>query len=148
MRISDGSSDVCSSELPFDWQAHDSCFIVAHLHYTLIVGMLIPMFAALYYFYPFVTARKLSDRLGRIAFWLMFAGFHVAFLPMHLTGLLGMPRRVFTYPAGLGWAGLNLVSTLGAFVLAPGIPVVAVDMLCPSGGRPYAGRHPWPARPP
>src|SRR3546814_97158 len=107
--------------------------------------MLFPMFAALYYFYPFVTARTLSDRLGRIAFWLMFAGFNVAFLPMHLTGLLGMPRRVFTSPAGLGWDGLNLVSTLGAFVLALGIAVVAVDMFWPRGGRPYARRNPWNA---
>src|SRR3546814_3271370 len=94
--------------------------------------MLFPMFAALYYFYPFVTARKLSDRLGRIAFWPMFAGFNVAFLPMHLTGLLGMPRRVFTYPAGLGWDGLNLVSTLRAFVLALGLAVGR------SEGRPSA----------
>src|SRR3546814_2316963 len=75
----------------------------------------------------------------------MFAGFNVAFLPMHLTGLLGMPRRVFTYPAGLGWDGLNLVSNLGAFVLALGIAVVAVDMFWPRGGRPYARRNPWNA---
>src|SRR3546814_11827539 len=107
--------------------------------------MLFPMFAGLYYFYPFVTARKLSDRLGRIAFWLIFTGFNVTFLPMHLTGLLGMPRRVFTYPAGLGWDGLNMVSTVGAFALALGIAVVAVDMCRPRGGRPYARRNPWNA---
>src|SRR3546814_2332020 len=105
--------------------------------------MLFPMFAGLYYFYPFVTARKLSDRLGRIAFWLIFTGFNVTFLPMYLTGLLGMPRRVFTYPAWLGWDGLNMVSTVGAFVLALGIAVVAVDMFRPRGGRPYARRNPW-----
>src|SRR3546814_6829729 len=84
----------------FDWQAHDSYFIVAHLHYTLLGGMLFPMFAALYYYFPFVTSRELSRRPGVIAFWLLFTGFNVAFLPMHLTGLLGMPRRVFTYPEG------------------------------------------------
>src|SRR3546814_9653972 len=79
--------------VPFDWQAHDSYFIVAHLHYTLLGGMLFPMFAALYYYFPFVTSRELSRRPGVIAFWLLFTGFNVAFLPMHLTGLLGMPRQ-------------------------------------------------------
>src|SRR3546814_7861829 len=83
--VAGGLTGVMIALVPFDWQAHDSYFIVAHLHYTLIGGMLFPMFAGLYYFFPFVTARKLSDRLGRIAFWLMFAGFNVTFLPMHLT---------------------------------------------------------------
>ena len=109
---------------PFDWQAHDSYFVVAHLHYVLIGGMLFPVVAGIYYFYPAITGRKLSDRLGRIAFWLMFTGFNVAFFPMHLTGLRGMPRRVFTYPEALGWDWLNLISTIGAFVFAAGFLVV------------------------
>jgi cytochrome c oxidase subunit I+III len=140
-----GLTGVMVALVPFDWQAHDSYFVVAHLHYTLIGGMLFPMFAGLYYFHPFVTARKLSDRLGRIAFWLMFTGFNVAFLPMHLTGLRGMPRRVFTYPEGFGWDTLNMVSTVGAFVLALGVAVVVVDLLRPRGRAPYAPRNPWNA---
>ncbi|MGO4843861.1 cbb3-type cytochrome c oxidase subunit I, partial [Rhizobiaceae sp. 2RAB30] len=77
-------------------------FIVAHLHYVLIGGMLFPVIAGLYYYYPLINARMLSVRAGRVAFWLMFVGFNVAFFPMHLTGLRGMPRRVFTYPADVG----------------------------------------------
>ena len=140
-----GLTGVMVALVPFDWQAHDSYFIVAHLHYTLLGGMLFPMFAALYYFFPFVTARKLSDRLGRVAFWLMFTGFNITFLPMHLTGLIGMPRRVFTYPAGLGWDWLNMVSTVGAFVLAGGIAVVTFDLFRPRGRQPMAPRNPWNA---
>jgi len=143
--VAGGLTGVMVALVPFDWQAHDSYFIVAHLHYTLLGGMLFPMFAGLYYYFPAVTARKLSDRWGRIAFWLMFIGFNVTFLPMHLTGLLGMPRRVFTYPAGFGWDGLNLVSTVGAFVFAAGVVVVAVDLLRPRGREPYCPRNPWNA---
>ncbi|HMA15793.1 MAG TPA: cytochrome c oxidase subunit I [Kiloniellaceae bacterium] len=140
-----GLTGVMVALVPFDWQAHDSYFVVAHLHYTLLGGMLFPMFAALYYFFPFVAARKLSDRLGRIAFWLMFTGFNVTFLPMHLTGLIGMPRRVFTYPAGLGWDWLNMVSTVGAFVLAAGIAVVTFDLFRPRRRQPLSPRNPWNA---
>ena len=87
---------------PFDFQAHDTFFVVGHLHYVLIGGALFPIVAGCYYFFPLINGKKLSDRLGKIAFWLTFIGFNVAFLPMHLTGLRGMPRRVFTYPAGSG----------------------------------------------
>ena len=104
--------------VPFDWQVHDTYFVVAHLHYVLIGGMLFPMFAAAYYWMPVISGRKLI--LGRPMFWLMFLGFHIAFFPMHFTGLLGMPRRVYTYPEGLGWDWLNLTSTVGAFVFASG----------------------------
>ena len=93
-----GLTGVMVALAPFDWQAHDTYFIVAHLHYVLIGGMLFPVFAGIYYYYPLIDGRKLSDRLGRLAFWLMFVGFNIAFFPMHLTGLRGMPRRVFTYP--------------------------------------------------
>ena len=81
--------------------------MVAHLHYVLIGGALFPILAGCYYFFPLINGKQLSDRLGKIAFWLTFVGFNVAFLPMHLTGLRGMPRRVFTYPAGLGFDGLT-----------------------------------------
>jgi len=123
-----GLTGVMVAVIPFDWQAHDSYFVVAHLHYVLIGGMVFPMFAGLYYWWPTFNNMRLSERLGRWAFWLMFGGFNVAFFPMHISGLLGMPRRVYTYPTGLGWDWLNLISTVGAFVLALGVLVVLVDM--------------------
>ena len=103
-----GLTGVMVAIAPFDWQAHDTYFIVAHLHYVLFGGMVFPLFAGLYYYYPKITGRLLSDRLGKAVFWLMFAGFNIAFLPMHLTGLAGMPRRVVTYSEFLGVNDLNL----------------------------------------
>jgi cytochrome c oxidase subunit I+III len=140
-----GLTGVMVALAPFDFQAHDTFFIVAHLHYVLIGGALFPIFAGLYYFYPILTDRMLSERLGRIAFWLTFIGFNVAFLPMHLTGLRGMPRRVFTYEANLGFDELNLVSTIGAFILAAGIAVICVDVVRPRRDRTYPPRNPWNA---
>jgi cytochrome c oxidase subunit I+III len=140
-----GLTGVMVALAPFDWQAHDTYFVVGHLHYVLIGGMLFPVVAGIYYFFPFVTGKKLSDRLGRIAFWPMFVGFNLGFLPMHLTGLRGMPRRVFTYPEGLGWDWLNLTSTIGAFVFAAGFLIVVWDVLRPRGKQPYAERNPWNA---
>lgn len=140
-----GLTGVMVAIAPFDWQAHDTYFVVAHLHYVLIGGMLFPVVAGIYYYYPLIDARKLSDRLGRIAFWLMFVGFNVAFFPMHLTGLRGMPRRVFTYPADLGWDWLNLVSTAGAFIFASGVLVVVVDVVRPKHRQPRGEVNPWNA---
>ncbi|HRY24474.1 MAG TPA: cytochrome c oxidase subunit I [Geminicoccaceae bacterium] len=140
-----GLTGVMVALAPFDWQAHDTYFVVAHLHYVLIGGMLFPIVAGFYYYFPLVTGKKLSDRLGRTAFWLMFSGFNIAFLPMHLTGLRGMPRRVFTYPEGLGWDTLNMVSTVGAFIFAAGILVVLLDVIRPKRRQPYAERNPWNA---
>ncbi len=140
-----GLTGVMVALAPFDWQAHDSYFVVAHLHYVLIGGMLFPVVAGIYYFYPLIGARKLSDRLGKIAFWLMFAGFNVAFFPMHVSGLRGMPRRVFTYPGDMGWDALNLVSTAGAFIFALGVLVVVVDVVRPKRREPPVGRNPWNA---
>lgn len=130
---------------PFDWQAHDTYFVVAHLHYVLIGGMLFPVVAGIYYYYPLIDGKHLSERLGRAAFWLMFAGFNVAFFPMHFTGLLGMPRRVFTYPGDLGWNWLNLVSTGGAFVFASGIALVVFDVIRPKHRLPRGEQNPWNA---
>ncbi len=140
-----GLSGVMVALAPFDFQVHDTYFIVAHLHYVLIGGMVFPVIAGTYYYFPFVFGRKLSDRLGRIAFWLMFAGFNIAFLPMHLTGLSGMPRRVFTYRADQGLDTLNLVSTIGAFVLATGIAVLLYDALRTALRRATTERNPWNA---
>jgi cytochrome c oxidase subunit I+III len=123
-----GLTGVMVAVVPYDWQAHDTYFIVAHLHYVLFGGMVFPLFAAFYYWAPLVSRKPLSERLGRWVFGLLFAGFNVAFFPMHVTGLAGMPRRVYTYQAGLGWDGLNLVSTIGAYMIAVGVLVFLVDV--------------------
>ena len=104
-----GITGVMVAVLPFDYQVTDSYFVVAHFHYVLNGAVVFPIFGALYYWLPKMTGRMLDERLGKISFWTMFVGFNVAFFPMHILGLLGMPRRVYTYPSGLGWDTLNLI---------------------------------------
>jgi cytochrome c oxidase subunit I+III len=123
-----GLTGVMVSVTPFDWQAHDTYFIVAHLHYVLIGGMVFPLLAALYYWAP-ALGTPLSDRLGRIGFWLSFLGVNLTFFPMHISGLMGMPRRIYTYPAGFGLEIWNLLSSIGAAVTAAGFLVVVVDIV-------------------
>ncbi|MDP9137307.1 MAG: cytochrome c oxidase subunit I [Pseudomonadota bacterium] len=125
-----GLTGVMVAMVPFDWQAHDTYFIVAHLHYVLFGGMVFPMFAAIYYWAPSLSARPLSERLGRWAFGLLFIGFNVTFFPMHFAGLMGMPRRIYTYPQDMGWDWLNLLSTVGAFTVAAGVLVCLADLAC------------------
>ncbi|MCA1406972.1 cytochrome c oxidase subunit I [Ensifer sp. IC3342] len=140
-----GFTGVMVALAPFDWQAHDTYFVVAHLHYVLIGGMLFPVTAGIYYYYPLIDAKHLSDVLGRVAFWLMFSGFNVAFFPMHLMGLRGMPRRVYTYQAELRWDWLNLISTTGAFVFASGVLLVVFDVLRPKHRYRRGELNPWKA---
>jgi cytochrome c oxidase subunit I+III len=140
-----GLTGVMVAVVPFDFQAHDSYFVVGHLHTVLIGGTIFPILAGFYYFFPVATGRRLSERHGRLAFWLIFAGFNVTFLPMHLTGMRGMVRRVFTYAEGLGFEWLNLVSTVGAFILAAGFAVFVWDVVRPRRGQPYSERNPWRA---
>lgn len=123
-----GLTGVMVAVVPFDFQAHDSYFVVAHLHYVLIGGMVFPLFATFYYWVPIVSRKMLSERLGKWAFWLMFIGFNTTFFPMHITGLAGMPRRVWTYPGNLGWDILNSISTAGAYVMAAGVAVFVLDL--------------------
>ncbi|MCO8120883.1 cytochrome c oxidase subunit I [Stieleria sp. TO1_6] len=140
-----GLTGVMVAIAPFDYQAHDTYFIVGHLHYVLVGGTIFPIVAGFYYFYPLVTGKLLSERLGTIAFWLMMIGFHVCFFPMHITGLIGMPRRVYTYPAGMGFDNLNLIASIGAFVLAGGFAVFLWDLLRPKGKQSAAPRNVWNA---
>ena len=140
-----GLTGVMVAVAPFDFQAHDTYFVVAHLHSVLIGGTVFPLVAGLYYFYPMATGKMLSERLGRIAFWPLLIGFNVTFVPMHLTGLRGMPRRVATYPEGLGFDTLNLISTIGAFILAIGFVIVLWDVVRPKTRQPFAKRNPWGA---
>ncbi len=143
--VAGGLTGVMLAIVPFNWAVHDSYFIVAHLHYTLFGGMVFPVIAGVYYFYPFIAKKLLSERLGLWAFWLIFSGFNITFLPMHLTGLMGMPRRVFTYPESSGWGWLNLISTLGAFIIAAGFAVFLYDLLRPKKAQGEIPRNPWGA---
>ncbi|HSO27680.1 MAG TPA: cbb3-type cytochrome c oxidase subunit I, partial [Anaerolineales bacterium] len=113
-----GITGVMVGAVPFDWQVHDSYFVVAHFHYVLIGGVTFPVFAAMYYWIPKFSGKLLSETLGKWHFWLMFIGFNITFFPQHILGLLGMPRRVYTFPAGIGWDFYNLLSTTGAFMIA------------------------------
>ncbi|WP_051241380.1 cytochrome c oxidase subunit I [Stappia stellulata] len=140
-----GLTGVMLASVPFNWQAHDSYFVVAHLHYVLIGGMVFPLFGAFYYWAPHFTGRMMSERLGRWVFWLMFIGFNTTFLLMHVTGLRGMPRRVATYPEGLGWDRLNMLSSIGSYILAAGIALFVFDFLRHKRKGAVAPRDPWGA---
>ena len=122
-----GLTGVMLALVPFDWVAHDTYFVVAHFHYVLIGGMVFPLLAGFYYWAPMMSKRRLSERMGKIAFWLIFVGMHVTFLVMHLTGLMGMPRRVYTYP-DIGWTLPNQISTVGSFMIAAGVLVIVIDL--------------------
>jgi cytochrome c oxidase subunit I+III len=140
-----GLTGVMVAVAPFDLQAHDTHFVVAHFHYVLIGGMLFPIFAAIYYWSPkyFHDGVMLSERLGKWHFWLLFIGFNVTFFPMHITGLLGMPRRVYTYQPGLGLELPNLISTVGAFIIAASMVVFFWNLVSSwrRDERPHA--NPW-----
>lgn len=138
-----GLTGVMVAVVPFDWQVHDTYFLVAHFHYVLIGGAVFPMLAGVYYWLPKFCGRMPSERLGQWSFWLTFVGFNACFFPMHIMGLLGMPRRVYTYPAGMGLESLNLLSTIGAFVLAAGFLVFVFNVLRAARYGVEAALNPW-----
>ena len=140
-----GMTGVMLAMVPFDLQAHDTHFVVAHLHYVLIGGFIFPMLAGAYYWLPHFTGRTRDDLLGKAAFWLIFVGFNVTFFMMHLTGLLGMRRRVHTYPEEAGWTLLNLVSSVGSFVMAFGFALFAIDVALHLYYARRRRRNPWTA---
>ncbi|MET0311219.1 MAG: cbb3-type cytochrome c oxidase subunit I [Burkholderiaceae bacterium] len=140
-----GLTGVMVAVLPFDWQVHDTYFIVAHLHYVLIGGMVFPVFAGIHYWAPFFNGHRMSERLARWSFGLMFGGFNLTFFPMHITGLLGMPRRVYTYGADMGWGFLNLLSTAGAFAFALGALLCLFDLVRTLRRPRQAHGNPWNA---
>jgi cytochrome c oxidase subunit I len=140
-----GVSGFMTASVPVDWQLTDTYFVVAHLHYVLIGINVFPVIGAVYFWFPKMTGRLLDERLGRWNFWTMFIGFNLAFLPMHVTGLLGMPRRVYTYGPGMGWDTLNLVTTIGSFVLALGVLLLIINVLKSLRLGAPAGANPWDA---
>jgi heme/copper-type cytochrome/quinol oxidase subunit 1 len=131
------------ASVPFDQQVTDSYFVVAHFHYVLFGGAVFPIFAAIHYWAPKMWGRLMNERLGRLSFWLIFLGFNLTFFPMHVSGLLGMPRRIYTYHAGLGWDLWNLLSTVGSFVLAAGIFVTMANVFRSTRRGVLAGPDPW-----
>lgn len=140
-----GLTGVMLAIVPFDQQAHDTAFVTAHLHYVLVGGFVFPMLAAAYYWMPHATGRTRVMRVGIASFWLIFIGFNLTFLHMHLTGLLGMPRRVYTYPAEAGWTWLNLVSSVGGFMQAFGFGLFAIDIALQRRLGNRSRRDPWEA---
>ncbi len=143
--VAGGLTGVMISLVPFDWQVHDTHFIVAHLHYVTVGGVFFPMVAGFYYWLPHFSGRVSSEQLGRWGFWLTFIGFNLTFLIMHLTGLLGMPRRVYTYSAEAGWDWLNLISSVGGFVMALGIAMIIIDVILHFCFGNKAPPNPWNA---
>jgi cytochrome c oxidase subunit I len=141
-----GVSGFMTASVPVDWQLTDTYFVVAHLHYVLIGINVFPVVGALYFWFPKMTGRLMDERLGRWSFWVMFIGFNLAFLPMHLTGLLGMPRRVYTYGPNMGWDTLNLITSIGSYLFAIGLLLVFVNVLKSRKSGALAGNNPWDAQ--
>ena len=141
--VAGGLTGLMLALVSVDLQVHDSYFVVAHLHYVLLGGAVFPLFGAFYFWFPKFTGRMLGEGLGRWHFWLFFVGFNVAFFPMHLLGLHGMPRRVWTYPAGLGWDGMNLTATVGAGVIALSVAVFIVNVAWSGQRGARAPADPW-----
>jgi cytochrome c oxidase subunit I len=141
-----GITGIFLAIFPIDWQLTDTYFVVAHLHYVLMGGAVFTIFAGLYYWYPKITGRMMSEPLGKASFWLIFIGFHLTFLVQHAMGLSGMPRRVYTYEIHDGHLALyNMISTIGSYVLAIGILLTAVNLLRSAKHGAVAGPDPWKA---
>ena len=140
-----GLTGIMLAIAPFDFQLSDSYFVVGHFHWVLIGGTLFGTFAGLHYWYPKVTGRMLSERLARWQFWLLYVGFLVTFAPMHVSGMLGMPRRIYTYDADRGWALWNQIATLGAIIQAPSFVIFVVNVLKSLRDGKPSGDDPWDA---
>jgi len=140
-----GLTGVMVASVPLDTQVHDTYFVVAHFHYVLIGGSVFPLLGAVYYWFPKIVGRHMSERLGRWVVGLLFVGFNLTFFPMHILGLAGMPRRVYTYQAEMHWGGMNLFVSVSAVLLALGFLLFFVDALRSIRRGPPAGHNPWRA---
>ncbi|MBY2949232.1 cytochrome c oxidase subunit I [Rhizobium leguminosarum] len=140
-----GLTGVMVASVPFDTQVHDTYFVVAHFHYVLVGGSVFPLLGAIYYWFPKFTGRMMSERIGRWVFGLIFTGFHLTFFPMHLLGLFGMPRRIYTYQPEMPWAGLNLFVSLSSLILAVGFLLFFMDVVRSARSGAVAEENPWNA---
>src|SRR5881296_3353148 len=140
-----GLTGIMLASAPFDWQLSLSYFVVAHFHYVIVGGILFALFGAFYYWYPKVTGRMLSETLGKLHFWLFLVGFHMTFDVMHIPGLLGMPRRIYTYEPGRGWDTLNLIVSIGAFIQGIAVLVFVANLAVSYWKGDTAGNDPWDA---
>jgi cytochrome c oxidase subunit I len=140
-----GISGIILAIFPVDWQLHDTYFVVAHFHYVLFGGGVFGLFGGLYYWFPKMTGKLMSEPLGKLSFWLMFIGFNATFLPQHSAGLSGMPRRIYDYSDQLDVSIYNLISTIGAFILGVGVIVTVVNVLISLKSGKRAGNDPWKA---
>jgi cytochrome c oxidase subunit I+III len=140
-----GLSGIMFAAIPFDQQLTDTYFVVAHFHFIIFGAAVFPLLAGLYYWFPKVTGRMYSERAGKASFWLTFVGSAITFFPMHIVGLLGMPRRVYTYQPGLGWDGYNMTETIGSYILAIGLLLLVANLVVsyfrgePAGEDPFGG---------
>ncbi len=140
-----GLNGIITAVVPFDWQLTDTYFVVAHIHYVLVGTNMMPVFAGFYYWFPKMTGRMLDESLGRMSFWWTFIGLNLAFFPMHILALMGMPRRVYTYADGLGWGTINLMETIGAFALGFGVLLTIINFAKSMRSGAVAGPNPWNA---
>ena len=140
-----GLTGIMQAVAPFDWQVSASYFVVAHFHYVIVGGILFTIFGAFYYWFPKVTGRMYDERLGRLHFFLFVIGFQLTFTVMHIPGLLGMPRRIYTYEQGRGWDIWNLIVTAGAFIQALGVLVLLGNLIWSYFRGKLAGNDPWDA---
>ncbi len=140
-----GMTGIMLASVPLDLQVHDTYFVVAHFHYVLIGGALFPLFGAFYHWYPKMTGRLMNETLGKVNFWVLFAGFNLTFFPMHILGLKGMPRRVYTYSVEMGWGPMSLLATIGAFVIAVGGILFLINVIWSRRSGRIAGNNPWDA---
>src|ERR1700761_7604948 len=138
-----GITGIFLAVFPVDWQLNDTYFVVAHFHYVLMGGAVFTVFCGIYYWFPKMTGRLLDERLGKISFWWMFIGFNLNFLVQHALGRSGMPRRIYTYQPGFGWSTYNLISTIGAFILAVGILLTIANVAMNYKRGKVAGPDPW-----
>ncbi len=140
-----GLNGAALAIVPFDYQITDTYFVVSHIHYVLFGGSVFAIFAGFFYWFPKVTGKFLGERLAQVQFWMMLVGMNLAFFPMHLLGLLGMPRRIYTYPANSGWNELNLISTVGAFLVGLAVMVFIINVIGSLKNGQKAGSDPWDA---
>jgi cytochrome c oxidase subunit 1 len=140
-----GLTGVILASVPLDLQVHDTFFVVAHFHYVLIGGALFPLFGAFHHWFPKMTGRMIDETAGKLTFWLLFIGFNLTFFPMHILGLKGMTRRIYTYPPDLGWEPANYLATIGAFIIAAGGLLFIANVLISRKRGAVAGNDPWDA---